>query len=67
MTALFKSPKMQASPKPPTIDDARMNLDARKVVAQRQGRASNIIAGNVGAPAESGTAGGPATKILLGQ
>lgn len=61
---LFKPPKMQAPPKPPTIDDARMNLDTRKSLASRQGRASNIIAG--GATPTSGAASGPATKVLLG-
>lgn len=62
---LFKSPKMAAAPKPPSIDDARMNLDVRKSLAGRKGRASNIIAGGEGST-DSGKASGPATKVLLG-
>ena len=57
---------MKAPPAPPTIDDARQNLDARKQLAQRQGRASNIIAGGLGSAPASGNASGPATKVLLG-
>lgn len=64
MASLFKTPKMEKAPSPPTIDDARMNLDVRKQLAARKGRAASIIAGgSVGSTA----AGGPATKILLGQ
>lgn len=64
MTALFQKPKMEAAQRPPTFDDARANLDVRKQLAARKGRASNIIAG----ASEGGqSATGPASKVLLGQ
>lgn len=65
MTALFQKPKIEATPRPPTIDDARMNLDVRKQLASRKGRAANIIAG--ASDPGTGAATGPASKILLGQ
>lgn len=66
MTQLFQKPKIEKPAAPSTMDDARSNLDIRKQLAARQGRASNIIAG--GSKSEgSGSASGPASKILLGQ
>ena len=65
MTALFQKPKIERPAAPPTMDDARANLDIRKQLAGRKGRASNIIAGGMGEG--GGSATGPASKILLGQ
>lgn len=65
MSALFKTPKMEKPPSAPTFDDARTNLDVRRQLAGRKGRAANIIAGSTGA--STGAATGPATKVLLGQ
>lgn len=65
MTQLFQKPKIEKPAAPPTMDDARSNLDIRKQLAGRQGRASNIIAGGLGE--SSGKSTGPASKILLGQ
>jgi hypothetical protein len=66
MSALFSKPKNPLpTPLPPTIDKAREQLDVRKQLARRKGRAANLLAGADAPGATLGSA--PATKILLGQ